>query len=461
MRGRGALAVAVAALAAAPAAHAATFTPVADSYVASDQPSANYGTNVKLRSDGSPAVRSYLRFTVTGTSGAVTKATLTIFNNTGLGAGYSLYGVANTTWGERTITWSNAPPPAVGATATSGGVAAGTTTSLDVTRLVTGNGTFSFALASSSATAISWQSREATANRPQLVVETGGSTPPPPSGGDPVIAAAGDIACDPASSTFNGGLGGARSCRQKYTSDLLLGGGIGKVLTLGDNQYETGTLSAFQQSYDPSWGRVKSITSPVPGNHEYGASSTAAGYFDYFGTRAGDRGKGYYSFDVGSWHVIALNSNCSRVACAPGSVQEQWLRSDLAAHRNACTLAYWHHPLFSSGGHGNVPEVKPFWDALYAAGADVVLNGHDHLYERFAPQTPGGTADSARGLREFIVGTGGKNQTAVVTVKPNSQVRGSGTFGVLRLTLHPSGYDWRFQPEAGKTWSDAGSGACH
>src|SRR4051794_2171783 len=483
-------AVAVAAFAAAaPAAGAATttFAPVADSYVGSDTPTTNYGTNVKLRADGSPVVRSYLRFDVAGLPGSVTKATLRIFNNTALPGGYSAYGVGSNSWAETTINWSNAPPLAVGPTASSGAVAESSTIALDVTPLVKGNGSVSFALATASSTAISMASREAPANRPQLVVETGGSPPPPPRGGPgvaggrgdtpgpppralppPAGAAAGDIACDPASSSFNAGAGTSTACRQRYTSDLLTPSGVNQVLTLGDNQYETGALAAFQQSYDPSWGRVKAKTHPAVGNHEYSSSSTAAGYFDYFdgsGAQtgpAGNRGAGYYSYDVGAWHLIALNSNCTRVACAAGSAQETWLRSDLAAHANRCTLAYWHHPLFSSGLHGNNASVKPLWDALYAANADVVLNGHDHDYERFAPETPGGAADSARGIREFVAGTGGTSQRAFAsTIQPNSQARNTGTYGVLRLTLHAAGYDWAFTSEAGKTYSDSGSGNCH
>ncbi|MEA2427918.1 MAG: acid phosphatase type 7 [Thermoleophilaceae bacterium] len=441
-----------------------TFAPVADSYVGSDAPATNYGTSAKLRADASPTVRSYLRFDVAGVSGTVTKATLRMFNNTALTAGYSVYGVASTTWGEKTITWSNAPPFAAGATASSGKVAASSTTSLDVTQLVKGNGSVSFGLGTASPTAISWPSREATANRPQLVVETG-TTPPPP-GGDPVIAAAGDIACDPASASYNGGAGTATACRQRYTSDLLTSG-LDRVLTLGDNQYENGELAAFQQSYGPTWGRVKPNTRPAIGNHEYNTSSTAAGYFDYFDGigaptgPAGDRGKGYYSYDVGSWHLVALNSNCSRVSCAAGSAQEQWLRADLAAHPATCTLAYWHHPLFSSGAHGNIASSKPLFADLYAAGGDVVLNGHDHDYERFAPQTPDGAADSARGVREFVVGTGGMSQRAFATPKANSQLRNTGTYGVLQLTLHASSYDWKFVSESGKPFGDSGSGSCH
>jgi acid phosphatase type 7 len=291
--------------------------------------------------------------------------------------------------------------------------------------------------------------------------------------GDPVVAAAGDIACDPKNTNFNGGLGSSQSCHQKAVSDLLVNAGLTAVMDLGDNQYYCGGYNAFLQSYDKSWGRVKDITMPAVGNHEYitstasdrtGCDSTnngAAGYFKYFGMAAGDFGKGYYSYDIGTWHAIVLNSQCSGAGgCGATSPQGQWLRADLAAHQNYCTLAYWHVPLFSSGGRADT-TYKTFWDALYAADADLVLAGHDHIYERFAPQTPTGVKDVARGLREFVVGTGGANHTSLTTTKPNSEVRNSDTYGVLQLTLHPTSYDWRFVPEAGKSFTDSGTTQCH
>jgi 3',5'-cyclic AMP phosphodiesterase CpdA len=233
------------------------------------------------------------------------------------------------------------------------------------------------------------------------------------------------------------------------------------VLTLGDNQYENGTLAKFRRSYDPSWGKIKGRIRPAPGNHDYRAPG-AAGYFAYFGARAGRRSRGYYSFNLGGWHLIALNSECTHVGgCGKGSRQERWLRADLAAHPARCTLAYWHKPRFSSGMHGNDATYTAFWRALYRAGAEVVLVGHDHDYERFALQTPQGRLDRARGIRQFVVGTGGKTHYGFRTIRANSQVRNSGTFGVLRLTLRTSGYDWRFVPEPGKRFTDTGHGTCH
>jgi hypothetical protein len=293
------------------------------------------------------------------------------------------------------------------------------------------------------------------------------STSPP---GDPVVAAAGDIACDPAAAAFNGGLGTTSECRQQYTSDLLVGQGLAAVLALGDNQYECGGYDAFMQAYDPTWGRVKDITHPVPGNHEYqtsggtgcDAAGNAAGYFDYFGPAAGQPGQGYYSFDVGSWHLIALNSNCFQVGgCGVGSPEETWLRADLAAHSNTCTLAYWHHPRFTSGQVGSDAEVAPFWQDIYSAGVDVVLNGHAHGYERFAPQDPGENYDPTRGIREFVVGTGGEDFHAFTVSMPLTESRDGYAFGVLKLTLHAGSYDWQFVSEAGQTYADSGSTFCH
>jgi acid phosphatase type 7 len=210
---------------------------------------------------------------------------------------------------------------------------------------------------------------------------------------NPVIAAAGDIACNSSMPTPN-------ECHHQHTAAILEKHAFDAVLTLGDNQYESGSLSDYQRYYDPTWGRFKSITHPSPGNHEY-ATPQASGYFAYFGAAAGDPTQGYYSFDLGSWHVVALNSNCENVGgCHRGSPQELWLRADLAMHENMCTLAYWHHPRFNSG---SIPrsegEMEAFWQALYDFHADVVLNGHEHNYERFAPQTPDGRADPLNGIR--------------------------------------------------------------
>ena len=207
------------------------------------------------------------------------------------------------------------------------------------------------------------------------------------------------------------GAGDIASCGSSgdEATAALLAGIDGTVFTLGDNVYDSGTAAEFATCYDPSWGRYRARTSPAPGNHDY-VTANAAGYFGYFGAAAGDPSTGYYAYDLGGWRVVAINSNCAAVGgCQAGSAQERWLRADLAAHPAACTLAYWHHPRFNSGEHGNSAEMQPIWQALYDAGAEVVLSGHDHHYERFAPQAPDGSSDPQRGIREFVVGTGGRS----------------------------------------------------
>jgi acid phosphatase type 7 len=235
----------------------------------------------------------------------------------------------------------------------------------------------------------------------------------------------------------------------------------GTVLPIGDLASPDGSDENFK-CYDKTWGRHKARTRPAPGNHEYHTPGAAV-YFQYFGKAAGDPGHGYYSFDLGSWHIISLNSECAAVGgCQKGDPEEQWLKEDLRKHSSKCILAFWHVPLFSSGDkHGNTPEMKAFWLNLYAAGADIVLNGHDHDYERFAPQNPDGVADPQRGIREFVVGTGGKNQRGFREPLATTEVRSNGTFGVLRIDLRPRGYDWKFIPVAGGEFTDSGSGSCH
>jgi hypothetical protein len=284
---------------------------------------------------------------------------------------------------------------------------------------------------------------------------------PPPPAPPPVVAAAGDIACqagDPVTAT---------TCHHAATAEVIASLAPSAVLPLGDNQYGNGTLAEFAASYGPTWGRFNAIAHPVPGDEEYGTTG-ASGYFAYFGALAGDPAAGYYSFNLGSWHIIALNSLCTGsnpAPCAATSAQTRWLRADLAANPRACTLAYWHKPRFTSAGApGQASETGPFWDALYAAGADVVLGGNAHNYERFAPQTPGRVRDDQHGIRQFVVGTGGKSHAPFLTgqdlPRPNSEVRSADTFGVLALTLNPTSYSWRFAPEAGASFTDAGSELC-
>ncbi|MEO5590281.1 MAG: Ig-like domain-containing protein [Gemmatimonadaceae bacterium] len=268
-----------------------------------------------------------------------------------------------------------------------------------------------------------------------------GAPPPPPVG--EILLAAGDISdC---------------SNNNDEATATLLDGLAGTVAVLGDNAYENGSAADYADCYDPTWGRHKARTKPSIGNHEY-QTANATGYYGYFGSAAGDPAKGYYSYDLGDWHVVVLNSNIARDAA---SSQIAWLRSDLAASAKSCTLAYWHHPRFSSGEHGNDASQQPFWDALYEFNAEVILNGHDHNYERFAPQTPTGVADASRGLREFVVGTGGRALRTLATTRANSQVFDVTSFGVIKLTLSAGSYTWQFIPIAGQSFTDSGSGTCH
>jgi acid phosphatase type 7 len=231
----------------------------------------------------------------------------------------------------------------------------------------------------------------------------------------------------------------------------------GTVFTAGDNVYESGSTNEFRECYAPTWGRVLDRTRPAPGNHEYNTPG-AAPYYAYFGARAGEAGKGYYSYELGAWHVIVLNSN---VEVDAKSAQIAWLEADLKAHPSLCSVAIWHHPRFSSGLHGSDARFQAFWETLYAGGVDVVLNGHDHDYERFAPQTPHGKADSKNGIRQFVIGTGGATLRPFLLPRANSEIRDSSTWGVLKLTLRQSGYAWNFVPVAGGKFTDAGTSLCH
>jgi hypothetical protein len=233
----------------------------------------------------------------------------------------------------------------------------------------------------------------------------------------------------------------------------------GTVYTVGDNAYPSGSVANFNNCYEPTWGRHKVRTYPAVGDNEYGTLG-ASGYFTYFGAAAGDPNEGYYSFDLGSWHIIVLNSNCSQIGgCDPDSDQGQWLQADLDANPSTCILAIHHEPLFSSKGGDT--DLRDFWAPLYEAGADIVLSGHRHMYERFAQQNPDGVPDPGRGIRQFVVGTGGSGLTsAPISIAPNSQVSNNTTHGVLKFTLHSTSYDWEFIPIGGQTFTDSGSTLC-
>jgi hypothetical protein len=270
--------------------------------------------------------------------------------------------------------------------------------------------------------------------------------PSPSAAVEAVIVGAGDIGdCDTTDDTATG---------------KLLDGIAGTVFTAGDNAYPEGRTKDFGDCYDPVWGRVKDRTRPAPGNHDW-LTKDLKGYLDYFGKAAAPNGTPWYSYDLGAWHVVMLDSMCGETGgCGKGSDQGKWLAADLAASDAMCTLAIWHEPRYSSGEHGNYSGAAPFWEALFTAGADVVVNGHDHDYERFAPQDPAGNEDRARGIREFVVGTGGAELRPFKDTKPHSELRAAVTHGVLKLELHPSSYDWTFIPTGGD-FADSGSGPCH
>lgn len=275
------------------------------------------------------------------------------------------------------------------------------------------------------------------------------------------LVAAGDLVCSPSTRAYSGS--DPKTCQHRLTEDLLAGADA--VATLGDLQYPDGRLEFFNQAYHKTWGQHVAKTFPVPGNHEYN-TPRAQGYFDYWashGRPTGGAGNGYYGFDLGSWHVIALNSSrsCDEVPCREGSAQNNWLESDLAGTTESCILAYWHHPRFNSGtGHGETLKTGALWDDLYAARADIILNGHEHNYQRYAKQNPDGKAAS-NGIREFIVGSGGRGLTALGQRDPNFEVGNDRDFGVLKLTLAPSSYSWQFVGVGGRVLDSGGPVACN
>jgi acid phosphatase type 7 len=272
------------------------------------------------------------------------------------------------------------------------------------------------------------------------------ASPPPVAEDAAILVGAGDIA----------------TCEGQADEETaaLLATIPGMVFAAGDLAYPDGSDHDFQQCYDASWGAAKERTLPALGNHELDQGPDAKGYFDYWGSRAGTPAAAWYAADVGTWRVVVLDSNCDAVSCQSGGPQASWLADELAAHPSRCRVAIWHHPRFSSGEHGDDDRMGPLWQLLQDAGTDIALVGHDHDYERFAPMLVDGTSDP-RGIREFVVGTGGAELRAVGDTRPNSEVHQSDSHGVLRLALRPDGYDWAFIPVPGDTFTDVGSGACH
>ena len=388
-----------------------TAVDVADSYVRSDVPASNFGSATVLIGRTSPEIDSYVKFDVSGLNGAPLSAVLRLWVETTGTTTYKVYQVADSSWTESGLTFNN--KPAFGAlVATSGPTTAGTWMDLDVTGAVGGNGLVTLGFTTGSTAGKNFGSREDTAHAPQLLL-----TAEPPASGDPVIVAAGDIACSPADANYNGGAGTATACHEKATSDLVLSLNPLAVLTLGDEQYNSGKLTDFLTSYDPTWGRFKDITHPAIGNHEFGQTG-ASGYFNYFGDNAtplepGCRSncKAWYSYTIGNWRIITLNTECdtNNNNCLAGSEQDLWLQSQLASANAAgqCKLVASHHPKWTSSSFASA-DIDQLIQDMYAGHTDLYLVGHMHGYERFAPQNPAGQLDTANGITEILVGRRGR-----------------------------------------------------
>jgi hypothetical protein len=386
-----------------------------------------------------------LRFTVTGVTGTVSRATLRLHrSDTGssLGDGAVVTSLNNNTWSETGTTWNNQPAVNGASLGSLRGATRDSWYEVDVTSRIIGNGTYSIAIDTPRGGAV-LDSRESGADTaPRLSVATVRDTKTPAGSEDPVLVGAGDIA----------GPGEGKEATAELLDKIP-----GTVFTAGDNAYQNGSSSDFSEYYEPSWGRHKARTRPSPGNHDY-YTSGARDYYEYFGDSAGPAGLGYYSYDLGTWHIVSLNSETDM---AVGSSQEKWLRQDLSASTKPCTLAYWHKPRFTSGAHSNNSGTGPLVEALYEANAEVIVTGHNHQYERFAPMDPDGRADDAKGIRHITIGNGGIGFYEWGTIQPNSEKRNNDTYGVMKFTLRANSYDWQFVPEAGKSFTDEGTGACH
>ena len=436
----------------------------ADAYVRSDMPTINFGSASVLVGRTSPEIDSYVKFDVSGLTGPPLRAVLRLWAETTGTTTYRVYQVTDNSWTESGLTFNN--KPAFGTlAATSGPTTAGTWMDLDVTGAVAGNGPVTLGFTTGSTAAKNFGAREDAAHAPQLLL-----TAQPPDNGDPVIVAAGDIACSPADVNFNGGAGTATACHEQATSDLVLSLNPLAVITLGDEQYNSGKLTDFLTSYDPTWGRFKSITHPSIGNHELGVTG-AAGYFTYFGDNAtplepGCRSncKAWYSYTIGNWRIITLNTECgsNNNNCVAGSEQDLWLQSQLASANAAgqCKLVVSHHPKWSSSSFA-ATDIDQLVQDMYDGHTDLYVTGHMHGYERFAPQNPAGQPDPA-GITEIISGAGGAFFTGFLAIQPNSVVHNNNTYGVLKMVLHPHSADYQFvrDPTSG-LFSDSGTVNCH
>ncbi|MFM7536828.1 MAG: metallophosphoesterase [Acidimicrobiales bacterium] len=438
----GALAVLAVAV---PAATASAQSPVevvarADAATDASVPTAALGRSTVLLADAAPQRVSYLRFEVPVAGASVRLRVRTSASpDAGSPGGFQVARVGAGTWTADTVNF--ATRPAVGAVlARSGPVERDRWVEVALVGLTVAPGPVELALLSDNADGVYFDSVE-TGNGPRLVV-----TPSPPAG--PVtLWAVGDVA----------------SCATTRDEQVagLLAGTTGPIALLGDTVYPNGTPDEFTRCFDPAWGRYRIRLRPAPGNHDY-LTPGAAGYAGYFGSAAGTPGAFWYAYDAGPWRVFVLNSNCGEAGgCGPGSAQYRWLQAELAASAGRrCTLAYWHHPRFSSGQYGNDRRTEPLWQLFQDAGGDVVLSGHEHFYERFSRMTATGRWDAALGVRSFIVGTGGAELRSPRTVADGSNVRIPEAVGVLRLTLRATDYDWAFVPVGGRAPVDLGTGAC-
>jgi hypothetical protein len=415
----------------------------ADATIESESPDEASGGSDELvaDTDSSDFEHSLLSFEVEGIPDDATIAQVTLRLFVLDSSGAPQVAEVDGTWSESGVNWDNAP--AVGEVIGEvPDVPDESYARVDVTSVVRGNGPVGFYLINEADDSFVAASRES-GNGPVLEIILGGS--------ETVMVGAGDIAgCD-----SDGDEATADLIQQVVSEeeDTL-------VFTLGDNAYEDGTPANFADCYHPSWGQFKDITRPATGTRDYRTPS-ASGYFSYFGSVAGDPEEGFYSYDYGGWHVVVLNSNCDEVGgCNEGSAQANWLQEDLASSEVACTIGYWHHPAFGSTADGVNNDVIPLWEILYADGAEIVLNGDHHFYERFAPQDPTGVPDE-NGLMQFTVGTGGRSLAEIGSPAANSEVRFDEAFGVLVLTMTPSGYGWEFRTAPDSAVVDSGTASCH
>lgn len=427
------------------------FIAEADARVRESSPSTNDGEDDTLQVDGASStdMESFIRFTLSDLTGAVKSARLRVYvMDNATDNGPAVY-ATDPSWTEGEITWDNRPERTSPATDNKGNLSANSWVEYDVTPLIAGEGAVSFVLVADSDDGVVFSSRQGV-QPPELTVTFGSGQALPatvtstlpasgaPTTGEAILVGAGDISyCD--------------NDNDELTARLL-DTIPGTVFTTGDNVYDRGSVDEYNTCYDLTWGRHKDRTRPVPGNHEY-RTAGAGGYYQYF-----DGVPEYYAYDLGTWRIYALNSEIDLTA---GSEQLLWLQTDLASNPRQCVLAYWHKPRWSSGEHhGSDRDIQPLWQTLYEAGAELVLNGHEHNYERFAEMDDTGTASSP-GIREIVIGTGGRNHYEFDTPLPASEVRDATSYGVLKLTLREGGYAWEFIPAEGSTFTDSGSGTCH